>query len=129
MFSDIKDKTNDVLLVDTFGQLQKIYSIADVVYIGGSLIKRGGQNPIEPAAYAKPIVFGKYMYNFEIESKLLKDTGGAAEVATKEELIATMAMFLKNKELRTGAGINAQKTVSMQQGAIKANIDLIKKYI
>lgn len=129
LFSDIKDKTNDVLLVDTFGQLQKIYSIADVVYIGGSLIKRGGQNPIEPAAYAKPIVFGKYMYNFEIESKLLKDTGGAAEVTTKEELIMTMAMFLKNKELRTGAGINAQKTVLMQKGAIKANIDLIKKYI
>ena len=129
LFSDMKDKVNDVLLVDTFGQLQKIYSIADVVYIGGSLIKRGGQNPIEPAAYAKPIVFGKYMYNFEIESKLLKDTGGAAEVATKDELIMTMAMFLKNKELRTGAGINAQKTVSMQKGAIKANIDLIRKYI
>ena len=129
LFSNIKGKANDVLLVDTFGQLQKIYSIADVVYIGGSLIKRGGQNPIEPAAYAKPIVFGKHMYNFEIESKLLKDTGGAAEVATKEELIMTTAMFLKNKELRTGAGINAQKTVSMQQGAIKANIDLIKKYI
>ena len=129
LFSDIKDKTNDVLLVDTFGQLQKIYSVADVVYIGGSLIKRGGQNPIEPAAYSKPIVFGKYMYNFEIESKLLKDNGGAAEVATKDELIMTMAMFLKNKELRTGAGINAQKTVLMQKGAIKANIDLIKKYI
>ena len=129
LFSEIKDKTNDILLVDVFGQLQKIYSVSDVVYVGGSLVKTGGQNPIEPAAYSKPIVFGQHMYNFEIESKLLKDNGGAAEVKTKDELIMTLALFLKNKELRDGAGANAQKTVVMQKGAIKANMDLIRKYI
>jgi len=129
LFSKLNGKTNDILLVDVFGQLQKIYSISDVVYVGGSLVKTGGQNPIEPAAYSKPIVFGQHMYNFEIESKLLKDNGGAAEVKTKDELIMTLALFLKNKELRVATGTNAQKTVLMQKGAIKANIDLIRKYI
>ncbi len=129
LFSKLNGKTNDILLVDVLGQLQKIYSISDVVYVGGSLVKTGGQNPIEPAAYSKPIVFGQHMYNFEIESKLLKDNGGAAEVKTKDEIIMTLDLFLKNKELRTATGTNAQKTVLMQKGAIKANIDLIRKYI
>lgn len=129
LYSSLNKNPKDILLVDVFGKLQKIYSISDIVYIGGSLVKTGGQNPIEPAAYSKPIMFGPYMYNFEIESKLLKDNGGAVEVHCEKDLAMTLTFFLKNKDLRMATGTNAQKTVEMQKGAIKTTIDIIKKYI
>ncbi|WP_413854011.1 3-deoxy-D-manno-octulosonic acid transferase, partial [Candidatus Ruminimicrobium bovinum] len=119
----------EVLLVDVFGKLQSLYSVADIVFVGGSLINSGGQNPIEPSAYAKPIIFGKYMFNFESEADLLKKSNAAFEVNDKKELEETIDKLLTDKNLRLSVGKNALAVVEEQKGNIDRNINLIKKWI
>ncbi|MDD3922794.1 MAG: glycosyltransferase N-terminal domain-containing protein [Endomicrobiaceae bacterium] len=123
------ENQEDVLIIDTFGKLQSIYSISDIVFIGGSIVKSGGQNPIEPSAYSKPVVFGKYMFNFENEAKLLKDNGGAFEVSSKQELKEIISKLLKSEALRIEVGTKALEIVKMQKGAIETNINIIRKYL
>jgi 3-deoxy-D-manno-octulosonic-acid transferase len=67
-------------LIDTMGVLGKLYAIADVAFVGGSLVAFGGHNPLEPAAFAKPIIFGPDMSDFPEISQMLLHAGGAIEV-------------------------------------------------
>lgn len=118
-----------VTLVDVFGKLQGLYSVADVVFVGGSLINSGGQNPIEPSAYAKPVIFGKYMFNFESEAALLKQNNAAFEVSDAKELEETVDKLLSDKNFCEQAGKNALAVVEEQKGNIDRNINLIKQWI
>ena len=128
LFSKLTDSKKDAIIIDVFGKLQTIYSISDIVFIGGSIVNKGGQNPIEAAAYSKPIIFGKYMFNFENESASLKNNG-AFEINNKEELFDTMVKLLNNEQLRQDCGKKAQETVNKQKGAIEKNIKIIKEYL
>ena len=55
----------DVIVIDTIGVLRDTYALADVAFVGGSLTKNGGHNPLEPAAFAKPVMFGPHMFHFK----------------------------------------------------------------
>ncbi|GAB1402412.1 3-deoxy-D-manno-octulosonic acid transferase [Elusimicrobiota bacterium] len=130
LFSRINKKDNkDILILDVFGKLQMLYSVSDIVFIGGSVVKKGGQNPIEASAYAKPAVFGKYMYNFDSESKLLKEAGASFEVYDENDLQIKIDELLSDKQLRINMGQKALKIVEQQTGAVNKNIEIIKKYI
>ncbi|MFA7074247.1 MAG: glycosyltransferase N-terminal domain-containing protein [Endomicrobiaceae bacterium] len=129
LFTKLTSGNKDILLIDVFGKLQTIYSISDIVFVGGSIVKSGGQNPIEPSAYSKPLIFGRYMFNFENEAKLLKENGGAFEVCGKQDLKDTIIKLLKDKSLRAQTGQKAFNVVKMQKGAIEANIKIIEKYL
>lgn len=129
LFSNINKKNKDILILDVFGKLQMLYSVSDIVFIGGSVVKKGGQNPIEASAYAKPTVFGKYMYNFDSESKLLKEAGASFEVSDENDLEIKIDKLLSDKQLRTDMGQKSLKIVEQQTGAINKNIEIIKKYI
>jgi 3-deoxy-D-manno-octulosonic-acid transferase len=61
----IKNPIRDVLLLDTIGELRSFYGICDIAFVGGSLVKVGGHNLLEPAAMKKPVVFSRYMFNFK----------------------------------------------------------------
>lgn len=125
----VPEKTGkDVILVDVFGKLQSIYSISDIVFIGGSLVNKGGQNPIEAAAYSKPIIFGQYMYNFENEAASLKNNG-AFEVSNEKELIEISDKLLQESDFRVQTGKKAHKIVKNQKGAIEKNIKIIEEHI
>ena len=71
----------EVLLVDTTGELNAFYDVATVVFVGKSLTAQGGQNPIEPAALGKPVVFGPFMQNFREVVESLLEAKGAVQVA------------------------------------------------
>lgn len=129
LFSNINKNNKDILILDVFGKLQMLYSVSDIVFIGGSVVKKGGQNPIEASAYAKPTVFGKYMYNFDSESKLLKEAGASFEVSDENDLEIKIDKLLSDKQLRISMGQKALKIVENQAGAINKNIEIIKKYI
>ena len=60
--SESKDR---ITVLDTIGQLSDFYKKAKVVFMGGSLVKHGGQNPVEPAAFGKAIIYGPHMFNFK----------------------------------------------------------------
>lgn len=128
LFSKLTNSIKDVIIIDVFGKLQAIYSVSDIVFIGGSIVNKGGQNPIEPAAYSKPIIFGQYMFNFENESVSLKNNG-AFEIKNDKEFFDIATKLLSDKNLREETGKKALEVVNSQKGAIEKNIKIIKEYL
>lgn len=116
----------DCLIVDTFGELIKFYSVCDVAFIGGSLVNSGGQNPIEPAALAKPVVFGSYMQNFLEEARALENARGAIRVRNREELRSALDKLLSGRKAREEFGAGARKAVEGQKGAVERTLKIMK---
>src|SRR5204862_4532645 len=81
-------QTANVLLLDSVGELTRIYPFATVAFVGGSLVPTGGHNPIEPAAAGVPVCFGPYMTNFREIAAAFLDARGAVEVKSPDELYA-----------------------------------------
>ncbi len=126
LFSQLNTNVEkDVIIVDVFGKLQAIYSISDMVFIGGSLVNKGGQNPIEAAAYAKPVIYGKHMFNFESEVKALTSNGGV-EIENEFELKDIVEKLLCDQDFRIQLGAKAAKVVEQQKGAVERNVKIIK---
>jgi 3-deoxy-D-manno-octulosonic-acid transferase len=128
LFSD-KYLNNNFVIVNIFGKLQNIYSISDACYIGGSIVKSGGQNPIEPALLGKPIMFGKNMYNFEEEAENLVKNNGALIVNNSNDLVYNIKKFICDKNFKERIGNNAFKAVESKKGAIVLILKTISKYI
>jgi 3-deoxy-D-manno-octulosonic-acid transferase len=121
-----KNFKNSFILVDVFGILQEIYSISDVCYVGGSMVDMGGQNPVEPAGLAKPVIFGRYMDNFMVESETLVKNRGALIVQDSNDLANKIKKFILNRQVLKIMGQNALKTVECQKGAVAFTIQTIK---
>jgi 3-deoxy-D-manno-octulosonic-acid transferase len=107
----------DVLLLDTFGELARVYSYATVAFIGGTLAPFGGHNPIEAAAAGVPVCFGKSMSNFREIAQAFLRNGAAQEVASAQEVIAFAEQMLDNDALRNEIGERARHTVVQNRGA------------
>jgi 3-deoxy-D-manno-octulosonic-acid transferase len=128
LFSE-NDFTGDFILIDVFGKLQNIYSISDVCYVGGSLVDKGGQNPIEPAAYGKPVLFGEYMDNFKIEAETLVKNNGAFIVKDSDDLASKIKEFMTNSSFLKHIGDNALRTVYYQKGVVSFTLAKMKEIL
>lgn len=107
----------DVLLLDTFGELARIYRYATVAFIGGTLVPTGGHNPIEAAANGVPVCFGPSMSNFrEIAQVFLRNEAGA-EVRTASDVAEFAARMIEQPELQRAWGERARTTVLQNRGA------------
>jgi len=107
----------DVLLLDTFGELSKVYLFATAAFVGGSLVPTGGHNPIEPAAVGVPVCFGPYMSNFrEIASVFLRD-GGAIEAKSAAEVFDFASRMFDSEAAQHDMSERARKTVEQNRGA------------
>jgi 3-deoxy-D-manno-octulosonic-acid transferase len=115
----------DCLLVNTIGELKFFYEPATVVFIGKSLTAFGGQNPIEPAALGKPVVFGPHMQNFRDITRLLLGKGGALQVKDARELEQTLGDLLANAERRAELGRHALDLVNENLGAVERTVEMI----
>ena len=122
------DLTNcNVLLVDSLGKLNAFYKSATVTYVGGGFNPRfGGHNILEPAALGKPVLFGKFMNNFEEEAKLLKQSEGGLQLQNIEDLYDVLKRLLMNPDERQKLSQSAEKTVKANSGALRKNIELIR---
>jgi 3-deoxy-D-manno-octulosonic-acid transferase len=115
--SDWKEQPADVLLLDTFGELAKVYRSATAAFIGGSLIPAGGHNPIEAAAVGVPVCFGKQMSNFrEIARVFLRD-GGAEEVRSAKDVMAFAERMFDDEAAQQAMSERARGTVGQNRGA------------
>jgi 3-deoxy-D-manno-octulosonic-acid transferase len=114
-----------IFILDTVGELRSMYSAADIVFVGGSLVKKGGQNPIEPASLMKPIIFGKYTFNFQDVIKIFLENDSGVEVEDKEGLYSALKLFLDNPGYRKKLGVNARDTIAKNSGSSQRTIDLI----
>jgi 3-deoxy-D-manno-octulosonic-acid transferase len=115
-----------VLVLDTIGQLKELYALSDLVFIGGSLIPRGGQNPLEAAVFSKPILFGPYMYNFSNIAGLFIKRGAAIMVRDANELREHSLQLLKNPALRQQLGARAKDLIEENKGTTLRNLQLLK---
>jgi 3-deoxy-D-manno-octulosonic-acid transferase len=113
------------LLVNTTGELRYFYEHATVVFVGKSLTAEGGQNPIEPGALARPIVFGPNMQNFQVIAKLLVERGGAVQVRDAAELQQALTDILADPARAQKLGDNALAVVKENLGAIDRTVDMI----
>lgn len=119
----------DCLLVNSTGELRFFYDHATVIFIGKSLTAKGGQNPIEPAAVGKPVVFGPNMQNFGDVTRSFLAQDGAVQVKDAAELEVKLAELLGNEARRAELGRNALKVVQENLGAINRTVDMIVKHL
>lgn len=115
----------ECLLVNTTGELKYFYEVATAVFIGKSLTAQGGQNPIEPAGLAKPIVFGPHMGNFaEITAKFLANNA-AIQVTDEKSLEVDFDELISDENKRNALGQAAQKVVQQNEGAVEKTVGMI----
>jgi 3-deoxy-D-manno-octulosonic-acid transferase len=125
--SQYKPGEVECLLVNTTGELRCFYEVASVIFVGKSLTAEGGQNPIEPGALGKAIVFGPNMQNFKAIAADLVGKQGAIQVRDAVELEATIAELLNNPARCEEMGKNALEVVRQNQGSIDRTVEMIVK--
>ena len=113
------------LLVNTTGELRYFYQVASAIFIGKSLAGEGGQNPIEPGALGKPILFGPNMQNFQSIAAAFLAGHGAIQVASEAELEARLREVLASESMRAELGRNALRVVQENKGSIDRTVDMI----
>jgi 3-deoxy-D-manno-octulosonic-acid transferase len=117
----------DIVLLDTIGELGAAWSLATVGYVGGTLDgHRGGQSMIEPAAYGVPTVFGPHVWNFRDAVNRLLEVQGAVMIQSEKDLAPSLLDLLTNNARREAMGIAARELVKRQQGATARTIDVLE---
>jgi 3-deoxy-D-manno-octulosonic-acid transferase len=119
----------DVILLDTIGELSKLYSMGTIIFVGGSLVSKGGHNVLEPVVYKKAVLFGPHMDNFLEISLHLRNNGGGIQVNNKEELLAHAEKLLSDDAVRNELGEKAFEIISHNQGTIEKAMEIIGKFI
>ncbi|MGL5271359.1 MAG: glycosyltransferase N-terminal domain-containing protein, partial [Selenomonadaceae bacterium] len=123
---------HDIVILNTIGELGKVYSIGDVVYVGGSLIEHGGHNILEPAAHGKAIIVGHHMFNFKDTHILFSKRGACITVKNQQELTASIRRLFANPEERARMEEETLAIVSENKGASRKSAlilhELLDKY-
>jgi 3-deoxy-D-manno-octulosonic-acid transferase len=120
--------TGGVLLLDTIGELAALYSLADVAFVGGSLVPRGGHNILEPAQYGVPIVVGNHTENFRDMVSLFQSRD-ALRVVSPAELPLVFMELISNEVARQALGQRAAETLRSQRGATQRTADALQKLL
>lgn len=129
--SEITPKTRlsagsvDCLVVNTTGELRCFYEHADLIFVGKSLTAKGGQNPIEPASFGKPILFGPNMQNFLAVSRSFVNQGGAVQVKDSADLQGAILTLLTDEVSRNRLGENALRVIKANLGAVDRTAEMI----
>jgi 3-deoxy-D-manno-octulosonic-acid transferase len=106
-----------VLLLDSMGELSGLFSRADVVFMGGTIVPRGGHNILEPAMFGKPIVIGRHMENFQDIANAFRSAGALVEIESGPELGPAVGALLRDRERAADLGRRARQCSEAQRGA------------
>ena len=112
-----------VYLGDTMGELMMLYGASDLAFVGGSLIERGGHNPLEPAAWGIPVFSGPHIFNFETIYQRLLDDKGVKLVSDADELAAHVSLLFGDDKERQAIGHRALAVVNKNRGALDKVVD------
>lgn len=124
-----KEQSAPVFVLDTIGQLRSLYAAADLVFVGGSLVPKGGQNLLEPALLAKPILFGPHMENFQDIVRLFLKGHAALQVQNKKELSAAAQTLLQDETLCRALGERARGIVLRHRGVVNRHLELLNVFL
>jgi 3-deoxy-D-manno-octulosonic-acid transferase len=123
------DNSVQIVLGDTMGELLLFWGIADIAFVGGSLIESGGHNPLEPAVFSLPIVTGPHVYNFTLIYELLKRNEGVLFAADSEQLATHMLSLLQDPLYRQTVGENAGLVVKENRGPLNKLFKEVEKLL
>lgn len=118
-----------VVIGDTMGEMLLLLGISDISYIGGSLIERGGHNPLEPAALGKPVIMGPSCYNFSDICDKLVASSGLKHVANSDELAIFISQLLNDGIQCSEMGAKAQQVVADNQGTLARLMNWVKQKV
>ena len=118
-----------VIVLDTVGELAQLYSVADVVFVGGSLVPMGGHNVLEAAQRRKPVLIGPHTENFRDSVGLLESAGAALVVRDAPELSHELRRLLADQDLRLKLGDAGYEAVASRHGAVRETLDLVGRYL
>ena len=121
--------TQDVLLLDTVGELPDFFAAGDIAFVGGSLVDGGGHNVLEPARLQKPILFGPHMTNFKSIAEEMKRRGAAIEVRDADDLARAVVRLLADTEERRRQGEQASQVAGANGDALMRNFQLAERYL
>lgn len=120
------NNSEDIFIIDTLGELYQAYQCADIAFVGGSLVKQGGHNPIEPASCGIPILFGVYMDDFEEVSYGLLQANSATKISTAQDFSKEVLTLLDSPNLCKKRGQAGKEFITAQQGVVKKHLAIIK---
>jgi len=119
----------NVFILNTLGELGRVYGLADIAFVGGSLAPKGGHNLLEPAFFGIPVLFGPHTYNFFTLSELMIKYNAGKMVADESELLNVMSELLAQKSKREEIGKRAKEFVEQNQGALARVMGILAPYI
>jgi 3-deoxy-D-manno-octulosonic-acid transferase len=126
---DLVGKDVDVYVADTLGELGLIYRLAPIVFMGGSLARHGGQNPIEAVKLGAAVLHGPHVWNFSEIYATLDQAGGAEAVADAEALIARLGAWLADPALPKAVAAAAITTAEKLSGALEHTLAALDPYL
>ncbi len=122
-------RTAPVVILDTIGELSMIYHVADVVFCGGSLVPKGGQNLLEPAICGKPVLYGPSMEDFADARDLIQRAGGGVTIYDAATLSAQALDWLSNPQRAQAAGMAGRRAILPHRGAARKHADVISELL
>jgi 3-deoxy-D-manno-octulosonic-acid transferase len=118
-----------VLILNTIGELGRLYGLAEISFVGGSMVPLGGHNLLEPAGFGCPVLFGPHTHNFVLMSELLIEAGGGRRVEDAEDLFKAIKGLLSEPKSSGRMGRQAKKFVEMNRGAMERIMEHIGGFI
>jgi len=117
-----------VILLDTMGELPRVFSKCSIAFIGGSLVPHGGHNILEPAYWGKPMIFGPHMSNFPFAEEFIEKSA-ALRVMNPHDIADAVTDLLNNPEKADAMGRNARTIINDNTGAVNKALELVKGYL
>ncbi|MGH8119174.1 MAG: lipid IV(A) 3-deoxy-D-manno-octulosonic acid transferase [Gammaproteobacteria bacterium] len=120
------DNTTQVFILDTMGDLIFYYALSQLAFVGGSLVRVGGHNMLEPAALGVPVIAGPYLHNFQEIGSRMRETGAARVVANAHELLTEVIRLFSDEKLRLDAGQTGRNMVVENRGSADRCMQLLR---
>lgn len=122
-------RAGDVLLVDTVGEMLTFYAMADIVFVGGSLVPVGGHNILEASLLNKPVIYGPHMHNFKEIAGLIRKAQGGLTVADRDDLYHQLRLLIENPAERHRLGENGYNLLLQNRGATERTMAVIDRHL
>lgn len=126
---EIPSGSTQVVIGDTMGELMLLYGIADLAFVGGSLVERGGHNPLEAAAHAIPVLMGPHTFNFKDICAKLAQADGLITVTDADSLDKEIGTLLTDEDYRLYYGRHAVEVLHQNQGALQRLLQLLEPHL
>jgi 3-deoxy-D-manno-octulosonic-acid transferase len=126
---DLPTATTDIYVADTMGELGLFYRLAPIVFMGGSLVEHGGQNPIEAIKLGASIVHGPHIFNFTDVYEALDSAGGARRADTQEALVKQLGQLLADPRARDASLAASERVVGQLGGALERTLSALEPYL